>query len=424
MNRVAIIGAGPSGLAAAESLCRYGIPFVIYDDWNSIGGMWDISRPVTPIYNTTHFISSSPLSGFEGFPMPSDYPDYPSHELILRYLKNYFQSLGLSNQTVFNCKVESIRSDGDKWLVISKNGKKSLYEAVIVATGHHWIPNCPIIAGEYKGETIHSLYYRSPDIFKDKRVLIVGGGNTACDIACDASIFARNVYLSMRRGYYFFPKHIGGIPSDQYSVRNRLNTGNGDASEKIAKMLRVLVGDLGRFKLEEPDHMPFESNPIINRQILDYIAQGDVNPKRDIECYDGNKIVFVDGSIEEVDIVIFATGYKNIYPFLGSYLKLDPVENNFILNIFPKGLRGLFVMGMVETNGALFPILSLQASLIAACIYHSKDKNVTSILRAFNNKKYNANRRYIDSQRHSISVDRLTYITNLEKAIGAFRSGV
>ena len=166
---VAIIGAGPSGMAAAEALQRMEIDFHIFEKSESIGGIWDISRPITPIYDTTHFISSRQVSGFEGFPMPLNYPDYPSHRLILRYLKDYFQTIGVGQRISLGCEVVKVLRHKNKWLIKEKSGAERLFSSVIVATGHHWIPNYSTIPGEFHGLKFHSMEYFSPKYFVGKK---------------------------------------------------------------------------------------------------------------------------------------------------------------------------------------------------------------------------------------------------------------
>ena len=164
-----------------------------------------------------------------------------------------------------------------------------------------------------------------------------------------------------------------------------------------------MVGDITRLKLQKPTHNPLDSNPIINTQVLNFIAHGDIHPKQDIVSFDKQLVHFADNSSEEVDIIVFATGYKNSYPVLQEILNFKGETPKCTLNIIPKFEKELYIMGMFETNGAAFPILSLQANLISLCIDKSNWDVVESIMLGFENANLQGPRNFINSQRHFIS---------------------
>jgi len=419
-SRVAIVGAGPAGLAVVSALRRRGIPLRVFERADGVGGLWDISRPVTPIYDTTHLISSAPMSGFEAVPMPQHFPDYPSHRLVLDYLREYAATLELDGDIDLAVEVSAVTEVTDGWILTLSDGRTTEpFSDVVLATGHQWEPNLPAYAPNFGGLAIHSMHYRSPELLRGRRVLIVGGGNSACDIACDAAPLAARVWLSMRRGYHFFPKHIAGIPADQFSSRLRHRVDADGSVSTIERMLRSIVGNPGRFGLPKPDHRPFESNPIVNTQVLHFIAQGDVQPVTDVASVVGTAVHLVDGGRIQPDVIVFATGYKHRVPLLDAVLGRPGRTGDLILNAVAVAVDqgGIYVTGLFETDGPAFPLLSLQAELVAACAGRRRDAPVRALLAAYANADTSGGRRYVDSERHKVTVDRTTYARTLERAV-------
>ena len=185
---VCIIGAGPGGLSAARALKALGLPYDQYERHSGVGGIWDMSNPGSPIYESAHFISSRDLSAFIGFPMPRDYPDYPSNRQILAYVNSFADAYGLREPIRFGCGVRQCEKDDDgRWRVTLDDGSCRRYAAVICATGVTWDPNLPAYEGRFDGEVRHSVTYKRAQEFRGRRVLVVGLGNSGADIACDAA---------------------------------------------------------------------------------------------------------------------------------------------------------------------------------------------------------------------------------------------
>lgn len=370
MHPVCIIGAGPAGLSAAVALRRHGIPFRILDAGRKPGGIWDIERAETPMYESAHFISSKTLSGFPDFPMPEGYPDYPRHDQIQAYIEAYAGHHGLTEDIDFGCTVTSVRpsaGEGMAWRVTWKapEGTRSgSFSGVVVATGVTWHPNLPEIPGEFAGELRHSFHYRSPRSLEGKRVLVVGAGNSGVDIACDAARHADAAFISLRRGYHFVPKYVFGKPADVFA--------HGGPplpawlEQRVFGFLinRVLVGDLTRYGLPEPDHPILTSHPIMNTQLLHYLGHGDISAKPDVERFEGTEVVFVDGSRERIDLVLLATGYRRHFPFLelGGH---DLHPDDLYLTLVHRRHPSLVFMGIFETDGAAYEIFARQADLAA-----------------------------------------------------------
>jgi cation diffusion facilitator CzcD-associated flavoprotein CzcO len=368
-DKIAIIGAGPGGLCAARWLQAHDIPFDLLERNKDVGGLWDIDAPGSPIYESAHFISSKTLSGFRDFPMPDDYPDYPSHRLILGYLRKYAERHGTREKARFGVRVKAVRPEATEgglrgWRLVLESGETRRYAGVIVATGLQWTPKQPALPGQFEGEAIHSAAYKSTRQLAGKRVLVVGGGNSGCDIAVDAGQAAAKAFLSVRRGYWFIPKHVFGVPADVF----------GDSGPQLPAwleqrifqpLLRALVGDLRRYGLPRPDHRLFETHPVLNSQILHSLSHGDVKPKPDVKGFEGRRVTFADGSAEEIDLVIFATGYRRKIEILPEGLHKEGDVSQLFLNAFHRSQPDLFVVGFFETDAGAYPLIDLQCELIA-----------------------------------------------------------
>ena len=243
------------------------------------------------------------------------------------------------------------------------DGTSTRHAAVIVCTGSQWAPNAPAVPG-FTGETRHSQTYRSATEFTGKRVLVVGGGNSACDIACDAARNAEYTAISMRRGYWFVPKHVFGVPAD-------IVGGAGSFLPKrveralIQPMLRLLTGDLTRLGLQKPDHKLLETHPLVNSLLLHHLQHGDVTARPGIRSAEGRTVTFTDGTSDEFDLILLATGYQHRVPVAQRYFG-DVQHPDLYLNCISREHEGLFGVGFLETNSGAYQLFDQQAHLIAA----------------------------------------------------------
>jgi cation diffusion facilitator CzcD-associated flavoprotein CzcO len=214
-DKVCIIGAGSSGLAAAKTFSERGIPFDCLEREGDIGGLWNEATNTGVVYDTTYLVSSRKYTGFEDYPIPDEYPTYPSHRETLAYLRAYAMNFGILDRIELNATVEHAERVKEGWrLKVAGEARPRFYRALVIANGHHHVPRMPKMPGTFTGEILHSRDYRSVKQLADKRVVVVGSGNSGCDIVVDATSVARRVYLSMRRGTYFVPKFMFGRPMD------------------------------------------------------------------------------------------------------------------------------------------------------------------------------------------------------------------
>jgi hypothetical protein len=366
-EKYCIIGAGPAGLSGAKNLKDLGIPFDGYDAGKDVGGLWNIENPLSTMYESAHLISSKKMTEFKDFPMREDVADYPSHKEMCSYFKDYAKHFGLYDHFTFNTKVLRTVPVGDQWEVILDNGETKIYKGLIIANGTLSHPNIPEFKGKFEGEIFHSHQYKTSDVFAGKQVLIIGAGNSGCDIAIDAIHRAKKVSMSMRRGYHFVPKYVFGKPADTLGGLFKLPPA---LKQKVDKrLLKLFTGDPQRVGFPEPDHKLYEAHPIVNSLVLYYAGHGDIDVKKDIDRFEGKTVHFIDGSKEDYDLILLATGYKLYYPFIeDQLLNWEGAAPHLYLNIFHPEKDNLFVLGMIEASGIGWEGRNEMAKLVAKFI--------------------------------------------------------
>ncbi len=414
-DRYCIVGGGPAGLITARAFDKEGIPYDLYERHSSLGGIWDPDNDGSPMYDSAHFISSKYTSHFYGYPMPDDYPDYPTQRQILRYIKAFARTYGLARKARTGVAVVSAVPDGERWTVTLSTGEAKSYRGVVCANGVTWHPRLPDYPGmsRFTGEVRHSVTYRSTAEFAGRRVLVVGAGNSGVDIACDAARSADVAFLSVRRGYRFVPKHIFGVPTDVFITRGGQPPKGVVVPEDPTQLVDSLIGDLTRFGLPAPDHQLLESHPIMNTQILHHLAHGDIQAKGDVREFRERTVVFADGSEEEVDLVLFATGYDYAIPYVDPALfEWNQGRPDLYLGVLHRALDGLYVMGFVELADAAYQRFDEMAQLVVIDAYaHATGTGLAELrrLRAEDHPDLRGGHQYIDSPRHAAYVDSATY---------------
>ncbi len=379
MSRYAIIGAGPSGLAAARALQQRGIEVDGFEASSGVGGLWDIGNPRSTMYESAHLISSRTTTEFTEFPMDSD-ADYPGHRVLKAYFDAYADRFGLRDLFRFDTTVTRIEphSDGG-WSVHAEGTASRRYDGVILANGTLAEPNVPAFPGAFTGEIMHTSRYKSAEQLRGRRVLIIGAGNSGCDIAVDAVHHAVSVEMSVRRGYYFVPRYLFGKPSDTLNQGRPLPARIKQFID--TRVLKAFTGDPVRFGFPKPDYRIYESHPIVNTLVLNHLGQGDLRIRADIGRFDGNTVHFRDGSSGEYDLILLATGYTLDYPFVDrEHLHWRKASPTLFLNVFPPSFNGLYVMGMIEASGIGWQGRFEQARMLAA--YLDADESAASAFRA------------------------------------------
>ncbi|MFB6398201.1 flavin-containing monooxygenase [Polymorphospora lycopeni] len=376
-DTVCVVGAGASGLAAVKNLREHGFDVDCYERETGIGGAWNWRHDRSPVYASTHLISSRPLTQYPDFPMPDSWPDYPHHSQLLSYLERYADHFGLRQHIWFGTEVvRAVPVDGGRWEVTTRSTggygpeRTQRYAAVVVANGHNWAPKQPTYEGleDFRGTVIHASAYKDPAQLRGKRVLVVGAGNTGCDLAVEAAQSATACWHSTRRGYWYAPKYVFGRPADQVNdavlaLRLPLRA----RQWLFHRTLRLTVGDLTRFGLPAPDHRVYETHPIANSQLVYHVGHGRITPVGDVVRFHRDGVELSGGVEIEPDLVIFATGYLPRFEFLApDVLELDAAGRpSLYLNAFPRHHPTLAVAGLLQPDSGLFTLVHWQTVAIA-----------------------------------------------------------
>ena len=324
MKRYCIIGAGACGLAVVKNFAERGIPFDCFEALGDVGGIWNPESPHV-VYGSTYLNSSEKLSRYTDFEFAEGLPYYLSWRQAEDYLRAYAREFGLYDKISFNKRVaEAKRIDGRWRITIEGEAEPRFYDGLVVANGHHWHARMPSYPGTFDGEVLHSHDVKSKEQLKGKRVLVVGAGNSAVDILSDAALDGARAVHSMRRSYYFFPKTLWGKPTDVVIDRLSHWPLPRRFMYRLFKLgMRVLIGSHWRYGLPAPDHGLFEAHPTACNTYLDHIVHGRIVTKPGIERLDGKRVIFVDGTSEEIDLLVYATGFSVSFPFMDPSIILD-----------------------------------------------------------------------------------------------------
>jgi dimethylaniline monooxygenase (N-oxide forming) len=368
---VAVIGAGSSGLAVLKALREHQVAVECFERGSEIGGLWRYENDsgLSGAYASLRTNASRLRMQYPSFPMPASYRDFPHHSEMAAYLAAYADAFALRPLIRFGTTVERLEPGlGGAWWITLDDGSRRGYRAVVVATGLFWCPRLPTYPGSFDATASHSHEYRAPDGFAGRRVLVVGGANSAAEIAVELSTVAQRTFMSMRGGVHVIPRWIGGAPFDAGDVepRNRLPW-------RLLNMIfrRRVAREIGPAPASWPlpGHRLLEGIPIISSDLLPAVRRGEIVVKPAIERLSGKRVRFVDGSEEPLDHIIYATGYRISLPFLfSSLLSATGRELPLYRRIVPPEVGGLYFAGFVDAPGGLLPVVQAQGEWIAAVL--------------------------------------------------------
>jgi hypothetical protein len=250
---------------------------------------------------------------------------------------------------------------------------------------------------------------------------VIGGGNSGFDIACDAAKVATRAALSVRRGYWIFPKHLFGQPVDAF-LQQGPHLPNWLAQPILAGLLRLFIGRQDRFGLRAPDHRPLESHPVLNTQVFHYLSHGDLVMKPDVSRFDDDMVHFTDGTSERFDTVLCATGFRHEVPFLppATIPTTRSGRPTLITGTFVPGRTDLFVPGMFETNSGGYMLYDKLAFLVAQTVRDLDDTAQGSRVRAAiqEDVDLSGGLRFVDSPRTEDYVDATALARRIETVAG------
>jgi hypothetical protein len=360
-RRYCVIGAGAAGLATVREFRDRGIDFDCFEQTGRVGGHWHTD------YESLHLITDRDSSGFVGFPMPSSYPTYPSRDQVAAYLESFAAAFELYDHITFGTAVERVEPDPATggWRVYTSDGLERVYAGVVICNGHLWDANVPELPGDYSGLQLHSSTYGNLSDAQGRSVLVVGTGNSGCDIAAELAQARYDTAVSMRSGVIFQPKTLFGKPRAQLPMAKfppRLN------EWALRLLIWAVHGSPARYGMPLPasKRIP-DSPPVVNSLLLHWVQHGRVAVKPAIDHAEGDVVFFADGTQGRYDTIVWATGFKVSFPFLddayfrwekGSPLRLGATT-------VPVGVEGLFFVGLSAPRGPQIPPYCVEAALIA-----------------------------------------------------------
>ncbi|NWS84448.1 FMO5 monooxygenase, partial [Toxostoma redivivum] len=439
-RRVAIIGAGASGLCALKCCLDEGLEPTCFERSKDIGGLWRFEECPedgrASIYRSVIINTSKEMMCFSDFPIPDDFPNYMHNSKIMEYFRMYAQHFDLLRHIRFRTSVCRVSKRPDfassgQWEVLTESDGKqeaAVFDAVLVCSGHHTDAHLPLSSfpglEKFEGCYLHSRDYKSPQPFMGKQVVVVGIGNSGIDIAVELSHTAKQVFLSTRRGSWVLHRVASsGYPFD-FSYISRFTQ----------LLQNLLPPNIMNFLLEQklkarfdhtlyglkPKHRILDQHPTINDDLPNRIISGRVRVKPNIQEFTETSAIFEDGTKEDIDAVVFATGYSFSFPFLEGF---KVVENQIPLYkfVFPPDLEKptLAFIGLIQPLGAIMPISELQCRWATRVFKGLNELPPRHDMEAdIEQKKEAMAKRYVKSQRHTIQVDYIPYMDELACQLG------
>lgn len=407
-KRVAVIGAGPSGLVAVKELLAEGHRPVCFERAAGIGGVFRFDEEHGVVWESCRLTSSGLLTAFSDFPVPPDRIGHMTTGEYVDYLGRYCEAFDLARHIRFGTAAQSVERDGAGWRVVTADGEER-FDAVAVCSGLHQSPHRPQFDGEetFSGEILHGAEYRRPAQAAGKRVLIVGAGESGADVVAEVAAHATETVLSLRRGVSVLPRLIRGYPNDYltsrlnnsaahwiYETRNPADAGKLNVyrvaflplvvvDKCIQTFFRALAAAttrprlaretkrLTRQLLAESGGTRQEQFGTKSDEFVKAIAAGRCRRAGPVARFDGDRAVFADGSTFEPDLVILCTGFDVKLPFLGEALGEAP---RYLLTFVPSVGAGLAFVGLVRPSfGAIPPLAELQARWFALLLSGAVD---------------------------------------------------
>ena len=315
-SSVVIVGAGPAGLATSAELTRAGVPHVVLERGERVGHTWD------NLYESLVLHTGKHLSALPGLPFPSTTPLFPTRRHVIDYLHRYAERFRLPVET--RTHVVRVHRDNATWAVRTATGLELRPRAVVIATGivsNPYVADIPH-ASRFEGPIIHSVNYRQPEGYEGQRVLVIGAGNSAGEIAVELARAGALVTLAVRSGARVVPLQLFGVPIQYLAaalVHLPLKAQRGLA-ELIARVSEVVRGPA---VLPRPADTNCPDVPLIGFHIVDAVRARRIAVKPGVAELTAGGARFVDGSEEPFDRVILATGYKAALGMFAGLIRID-----------------------------------------------------------------------------------------------------
>ena len=418
-RRVAVIGAGAAGLCTAKHLLASGAEVVVYELGSYVGGLWVYQNDngLGPAYKSLHLNSEARVTAYRDFPFPPDAPLYPGHAEVRQYLEAYASKFDLLPYIRFNSKVEDIARKGERWAVRLDDGRHDVFDAVVVASGHQGTPTHPSWKNDFTGDYLHSHTYRVPEPFRDQRVLVVGMGNSAVDIASDICVVTQATVISSRSPVLVMPRMLFGVPTSRVLAKLEKPWMPWPVRRTIREVLtRIVHGRMEQWGFTTPKT---RTHPTSHPNLMSHFVWNRIRAKPGIESVHGREVRFTDGTTESFDAVIAGTGYAVTLPFLApELLPLDGHKLDLFLRVVHPKQPGLYFTGMFNVaGGGNIRMMDDQAEWITALVINAEGLPDTAQMKeAMQEEQTFLSRHYPGSSRYALELDPTFYRKMLVRA--------
>ena len=361
-GRVAVIGAGPGGLTAAKHAIEAGFEVTVFEAADDLGGQWHTTAPHSGIWPGMRTNTSRAMTAFSDHPVPASHDVHPYAEQIHAYLRSYADTFGVTERIRFRTTVRSVRPGWDV------DGES--FDAVIVASGRFRAPVRPRVVDGFRGEVLHAYDYPGAEHFAGRRVLVYGNGVSGHEIASDLAAGTATVH-AYRKARYVLRKNVDGVPSDwqwytHVGVLRRAAMAPDDYGDMVRERVLRVAGNPADFGAPEPDRNFLVAGHSLCQDYLHQVRAGAITCRPAIESVDGDRVTFTDGSVERVDAIVCATGYRLDLPYLSDevWAQLGPDLRLHRRTLHPDLPRLAFI-GQFALQGPYLPLLELQARWVA-----------------------------------------------------------
>ena len=431
--RAAVIGAGASGLVTAKLLAESGTDVTVYESGSHVGGLWvyDNDNGQSIAYRNLHINTHKRRTQFRHFPFPAGTIDFARHDTLAKYFSDYADYFGIRPLIRFNDRVLRVEESDGRWAVTASSSGTDRFDAVVVASGHFGTPRWPQLPGSYTGDLIHSAAYRTQEGFAGKRVLLIGIGQSACDIAVDVSWVADRTVISDRTGALVGPRWVlAGIPRDLLLTRLDGVHSPRFILERLSRAVLYLhSGSIEKYGFRRP---PGRTQPSDNQFLAPLVRYGRIALEPGIKAIQGKTVEFDNGHEAEFDKIIAATGYMVSLPFLDGLVDIAP-DCSDVLSLYKRVASvehpGLYFVGLVGVHlgGPPLQLYERQAELVADLVQGGAQLPPKAEMVADNERRREVVRtRYVDRPRHAMLEPLLKYQVEIEderKRLGAQAGG-
>ena len=423
-QHIAVIGAGAAGLCAAKHLLAGKQRVTVFEHGSHVGGLWvyENDNGMSPAYQSLHLNSENKVTAYEDFPFPDGSPLYPDHVQVTAYLRSYAEHFGVMPLIRFGSKVTSVTSidqaGRQMWQVEVHGQPAGLFDAVVVASGHQNVPRHPAFAQQFEGQYLHAHNYRTPEPFKGKKVLVVGIGNSACDIASDIAPHTRDAVVAARSPVLLMPRMFLGVPTSRVLAKLEKPWMPWPLRRRIRTVIsRLAFGTMEQWGFRTPQT---RTHPAGHHLLMGHFIWGRLRAKPGIAQVQGREVTFDDGSREEFDTMIAATGYLVELPFLPP--QCSPMEGHWI-NLYQRVVHpqqaGLYFVGFFNVSGGgNIRMMDDQSRWVTDLVTgQARLPSAQAMREGILADRALVQERYPDSPRYGLELDPMDYRRSLAKAI-------